>query len=65
MDSWLLKQSKSVESYIDILGATSSTADGSNAEKKGRARKYQTDFLTFVFSYQLVNGEERPQCCVW
>jgi hypothetical protein len=33
MDSWLIKQSESVESDIDILGATSST-DGSPAEKK-------------------------------
>jgi hypothetical protein len=34
MDSWLIKQSKSVESVIDILGATSYTVDGSPAEKK-------------------------------
>jgi hypothetical protein len=27
-------------------------------------RKYQTDFLTFGFTYQLVNGEERPKCVV-
>jgi hypothetical protein len=33
-NSWLIKQSKSVESDIDISGATSSTADGSSAEKK-------------------------------
>jgi hypothetical protein len=33
-------------------------------EKKIRARKYQTDFLTFGFTYKLVNGEERPQCVV-
>jgi hypothetical protein len=39
MDSWLVKQSKSAESVIDILGATSSTADGSPAEKKRRVRK--------------------------
>jgi hypothetical protein len=64
MDSWLIKQSKLVESDIDILGATSSTLDGSPAEKKRRVRKYQTDFLTFGFTCQLVNGEERPQC-VW
>jgi hypothetical protein len=63
MDSWLIRQSKSVESNIDILGATSSTVDGSPAEK-GRVRKYQTDFLTFGFTYHLVNGEERPQCVV-
>jgi hypothetical protein len=55
MDSWLIKQSKSVESDIDILGATSSIVDGSPAEKI-RVRKYQTDFLTFGFTYQLVNG---------
>jgi hypothetical protein len=34
MGSWFLKQSKSAESDIDILGATSSTVDGSPAEKK-------------------------------
>jgi hypothetical protein len=34
MDSWLIKKSESVESYIDILGVTSSTVDGSLAEKK-------------------------------
>jgi hypothetical protein len=34
MDSWLLKQHKSVESGIDILGITSSTVDGSPAKKK-------------------------------
>jgi hypothetical protein len=63
MDSWLIKQSKSVESDIDVLGVTSSTVDGSPAEKR-RVRKYQTDFLTFGFTYQLVNGEERSQCVV-
>jgi hypothetical protein len=46
------------------LGATSSTVEGSPAEKKRRARKYQTDFLTFGFTYQLVNGEERLLCVV-
>jgi hypothetical protein len=34
MDSWLIKQSKSVESDIDMLGATSFTVDGSPAKKK-------------------------------
>jgi hypothetical protein len=61
MDSWLIKQSKSVKSDIDILGAAGSTVDGSPEEKR-RVRKYQTNFLTFGFTYQLVNGEERPQC---
>jgi hypothetical protein len=65
MNSWIIKQSKSVESDIDILDATSSTVDDSRAgKKKRRARKYQTDFLTFGFTYQLVKGEERPQCVV-
>jgi hypothetical protein len=63
MDSWLVKQCKSVESDIDVLGATSSTVDGSPAEKKG-VRKYQTDFLMFGFTCKFVNGEERPQCVV-
>jgi hypothetical protein len=63
MDSWLVEQSKSVEGDIDILGATSSAVDDSPAEKR-RVRKYQTDFLTFGFTYKLVNREERPQCVV-
>jgi hypothetical protein len=33
-------------------------------QKKQRARKHQKDFLTFGFTYQLVKGEERPQCVV-
>jgi hypothetical protein len=36
MDSWLIKQYTNVESDIDILGATSSTADGSPAKEKKR-----------------------------
>jgi tetrahydromethanopterin S-methyltransferase subunit F len=63
MDSWLIKQSESIETDIDIFGATISTVDGSPAEKR-RVRKYQTDFLTFGFTYQLVKVEERPQCVV-
>jgi hypothetical protein len=34
MDSWVIKQSKSVESDIDTLGAKISTVDGSPAGKK-------------------------------
>jgi hypothetical protein len=34
MDSWLIRQSKSVESDTDILEAISSTVDGYPAEKK-------------------------------
>jgi hypothetical protein len=34
MDSWLTKQSKSAESHIDILGATSFTVGGSPGKKK-------------------------------
>jgi hypothetical protein len=34
MDLWLIKQSKSTESDIDIFGATSSTEDDSPVEKK-------------------------------
>jgi hypothetical protein len=30
-------------------------------QKKRRVRKYQSGFPTFGFTYQLVNGEERPQ----
>jgi hypothetical protein len=47
---------------ISIYSVNRSTVDGSPAEKKRRLRKHQTDFLTFGFTYQLVNGEERPQC---
>jgi hypothetical protein len=65
MDLWLIKQSKSVESDIDVLGATSFAVDGSPTEKKKRrVRKYETDFLIFGFTYQLVNGEEHPQYVV-
>jgi hypothetical protein len=60
MDSWLIKQSKSVESDIDLLVATCSTVDGSPAEKERRVKKYQTDFLTFGFTYQLVKGKNVP-----
>jgi G:T-mismatch repair DNA endonuclease (very short patch repair protein) len=35
-DLWLIKQSKSVESDIEKLGATNSTGDGTTAEKKER-----------------------------
>jgi hypothetical protein len=62
MDLWLIKQSKSVESDIDILGTTTSTADGSPGERE-KSEKI-SEFLTFGFTYQLVNGEERPQCVV-
>jgi hypothetical protein len=60
MDSWLIKQSKKVESDIDILGATSSTVNGSPAEKKRKVRKYQTDLLRFGFTYQLETGKSVP-----
>jgi hypothetical protein len=35
-----------------------------SCSEKKRVRKYQTDFLTFGFTYQLVNGEEHPRCVV-
>jgi hypothetical protein len=60
MDSWLIKQSKSVERNIDILGASSSTKDGSPAERK-KAEKILNGLPDIRF-YQLVNGEERPRC---
>jgi hypothetical protein len=31
---------------------------------KKKVRKYQTDYLTVGFTYQLINGEERPQYVV-
>jgi hypothetical protein len=62
MNLWLIKQPKSVENAINTLGATSFTVDGSTA-KKGH-KKYQTAFLKFGFTYQLVNGEEHPQYVV-
>jgi hypothetical protein len=42
MDLWLVKQSKGVESGIDVLGLTISTVVGPPAEKKGRMKDYQT-----------------------
>jgi hypothetical protein len=60
MDSWLIKQSKSVKSDIDQLYSRSFSC-----RKKRRVRKYQTDFPTFGFTYQLVNGEEHPKCVVY
>jgi hypothetical protein len=62
-NSWLIKQSKSVESDIDISGATSSTADGSPAEKK-KGEIISNGLPDIRIYYQLVNGEERPQCVV-
>jgi hypothetical protein len=64
MDSWLVRQSKHAAGDTDIFGANSSVVDGFSAGKKRRGRKYQTDFLAFGFMYQLVNGEDSPQCVV-
>jgi hypothetical protein len=59
MDSWLIKQSRSVKSDIDILGATSSTVDGSPAERN-KDEKISNGLPDIRF-YQLVKGEERPR----
>jgi hypothetical protein len=65
MDSLLLKQSKSVESDIDILGATSSTADGSPAEKKkGEKISNGLPDIRFYLSTRK-RGRASPVCCVW
>jgi hypothetical protein len=65
MDSWLLKKSKSVESDIDILGATSSTVVGSPAEKK-KGEKILNGFpdIRFYLSTRK-RGRASPVCCVW
>jgi hypothetical protein len=65
MDSWLIKQSKSVKSDIDILGATSSTVDGSPAEEK-KGEKISNGLPDIRF-YLSTRKRERasPVCCVW
>jgi hypothetical protein len=60
MDSWLIKQSKRAEIDADILGA-SSLQYTVLLQNKRTVGKYQTDFLTFDFTCQLVNGEVCPQ----
>jgi hypothetical protein len=65
MDSLFVRQAKHAEGGIDIPGETRSMVDGFSAEKRRKdGEKYQTDFLSFGFMYQLVNGEDCPQCVV-
>jgi hypothetical protein len=65
MDSWVIKQSKSVESDIDTLGATSSTVDGSPAEKnKGEKISNGLPDIRFYLSTRK-RGRASPVCCVW
>jgi hypothetical protein len=65
MDSWLTKQSKSVESVFDTLGATSATVDGSPAEKK-KSEKMSNGRpdIRFYLSTRK-RGRASPVCCVW
>jgi hypothetical protein len=64
MDSWFIKQPESGKHFSDIDAGSSTEESHGSAVKKRRVRKYQTDFLMFDFTYQLVNREERPQCTV-
>jgi hypothetical protein len=59
MDSWFIKQPKSGE-HVSGIGVSSSTEEiyGCPAIKRRRVRKYQTNFLTQVFTYQFVNAAE-------
>jgi hypothetical protein len=57
-------KSKSVESYTDILGATSSTVDGSPAEKnKGERISNGLPDIRFFLSTRK-RGRASPVCCV-
>jgi hypothetical protein len=51
MDSWLMKQSKSVQSDTDVLGATSSTVDASPAENKKKGEKISNELPDIRSSY--------------
>jgi hypothetical protein len=56
---------KSVESYINILGAISSTVDGSPAEKK-KDEKISNGLLDIRFYVSTRKwGRASPVCCVW
>jgi hypothetical protein len=50
MDSWLIKQSESVESDVDIFGKTSSSAYGSPVEKKGEKISNRFPDIRFYLS---------------
>lgn len=64
IDSQLLKQSKNVESDIDILGNTSSQV-GSSSAQKGMVRNKPTSWREFHIS-TLEQGRTYPVvlCCV-
>jgi hypothetical protein len=59
MDLWAIKQSESVESDIDILGAASSTVDGSRAEEK-KGEKISNRLPDIQFYLSLVYRESVP-----
>jgi hypothetical protein len=63
MDSWYIKQPKSGKHVSDI-GASRSTKEshGSPAAKR-KVREYQTDFLTFTFTYE--RKSVSTVCCMW
>jgi hypothetical protein len=60
------KEVKSDRSGNDILGASSSATDGSPAkresERERKELKYQTDFLTFGFTYQMYTRKSFSLC---
>jgi hypothetical protein len=50
MDTLHIKQGKSIESNIDILGATNSTIDGSPTEKIGEKISNELPDIRFYLS---------------
>jgi hypothetical protein len=60
-----MKQSKSVQSDTDILGATSSTVDGS-AENKKKGKKISNELPDIrLYLSNRKRGRASPVCCVW
>jgi hypothetical protein len=50
---------------VSIIGASSSTEKiHSSPAIKKKCKKISDTFPEFCFSYQLLKGEERPQCVV-
>jgi hypothetical protein len=66
MYSWFMKQSKRVQSDADILGATSSTVDGSPAENKKKCKIVSNGLPDIRFYLSIrKRGRASPVCCVW
>jgi hypothetical protein len=51
-----------VGSNISILGAASSIADSSFADRIRKSEKISDGLLTFGSKYHVLNREEHPQC---